>query len=386
MQSLSWLLSAAFCFAAFGADTLPLQTRTSPDKKDTSSIVSAKPNKIDEELLAPQAGKPRVGSLDTYGSTRINEVVLREIFGKEMDRWIAKGLASDPTAVEIENKIIATVKKKFGFPFAEWSIIQYFEPGQLALHLTLDVVEDKDVARRMPFSSAGNEQLTDPGDLLKQWEEYEEEALKLVESGKLEPDTEKCAALHCPFGHKMDSLKKYEKLFVEGAKKYGPALVDILKRDKRSEYRAAAVYVLAYWVDQKKTVADALVERVRDPDAIVRNNALRVLGDIATNNKDIVIPTGPILPALDYPKVSDRSKALYLVYLLSLTSNQVREEILKSSVPTLVALMECKQPDHKELAHQVLRKISGKEFAATDSRAWLAWYRKLPQSKEISKK
>ncbi len=377
---------AFFISNLFSADTLPLQSKTKPTNKDSASIVAPKTPSPNEDPTVMEPGRPVLGSVDTYGSKRINEVVLRELLGKELDTWIAKGLASDPTAVDLEKKNVKKIKDKFGFPYAEWSVVEYFDPGQVTYHLTLDVVEADDVARRMSFLELPKEQLADPGGLLALWEEYEEVGLKLVGEGKLEPDTEKCKALHCPFGHRLSQLKKYEKPLLEGAKKFGPALLETLRRDSRPEYRAAAVYVLAYWVSEKNKVASALVEQVRDSDSVVRNNILRVLGDIAQDYKEVVIPATPILPLLDFPRVSDRSKALYVVYLLSMTTGAVREQILRDSFLTLVSLMECKQPDHKELAHQILRKISGKEFPAEDSRAWLAWYRKLPQSKEVSKK
>lgn len=378
------LLVSQSSFALKG-DTVPLQKKNTASPVEAGSIVAPKKGAAPETKIEPE-GKPTIGSVGTYGSSRINEVTLKEFLGKELDIWLAKGLASDPSAMEMEERFVTRIKKKFGFPFVEWSIVQHFDPGQLSLHLTLDVVEEKDVARRMPFSAAPKEEFTDPLGLIKAWDEYESLALDLVESGEIEPETEKCVALHCPFGHKHPKLKPYERVFQVGLKTQGPKLVEILKSDKRANFRASAAFLLAYWTDEKKKVVDAMVDRIKDPDAVVRNNALRVLGDIAEFHKETPVALAPLLPALDYPKVSDRSKALYVVHLLSLASTQVREELLKTSVPTLVSLMECKQPDHRELAHGILRKISGKEFPDSDSRAWLAWYKKLAPGAELSKK
>lgn len=368
-------------------DTLPLQSKTSGPAKDAGSIVSPK-SKGEVPEAAPAADglpKPYVGSIGAYGSPRVNEAVIRELLGAELDVWLKKGLASDPSAMDLEKKFVKKIKKKFGFPVADWSIIQYYEPSALVLHLTLDVVEEKDVARRMPFYPEPKEELADPGGLLKEWADYETLAFDLVEAGTLEPEAEKCAALHCPFGHKNEKLKKWEKIFLDGAKKHSAALMEVAKRDKRPEKRAAATYVMAYWTDEKKKVVDFMVDRIKDFDPMVRNNALRVLGDIAEFHPDVLVPISAIIPALDFPRVSDRSKALYVAYVLSQGSNEVRQEILRSGVPTLIGLMDCKQPDHKELAYNILKKVSGKDFTDTDTRAWTAWYGKLP-AKEISRK
>lgn len=368
-----------------GSDTLPLQTKTAPDSGRTS-IIAPKDKKAPEPAPVAQAPVPTVQSIGTYGSARINEVTLKETLGRDLDVWIEKGLASDPTAVEMEKSFIEKIKKKFGFAFAEWSIIQYFKPDGLQLHLTLDVVEPQDVARRMPFLPEPTAAIPDPDGLIRQWMEYENTALDLVEAGELQPETDRCAALHCPFAHKHAKLKKYEPIFLAGVKKHAKTLLEIQAQEKHAEARGAATYLLAYWVDEKKKVVEAMIERTRDPEAMVRNNALRVLGDIAEFHPDVTIPLSPIVAALDYPRVSDRSKALYVTLLMALNSPSVRDQLLKTSIPTLIALMECKQPDHRELAHNILRKVSGKDLSATDTRPWLAWYRKLPQGREVSKK
>src|SRR5207237_7400534 len=101
--------------------------------------------------------------------------------------------------------------------------------------------------------------------------------LEHIASGQIAAEAEACHAFHCPFGHKHPLLKKYEKLFVDGVKKHEKELVEIQMKDKRPEYRANATYLLAYLKDGKKVVTQ-MVDRIKDPEAMVRNNALRVLG------------------------------------------------------------------------------------------------------------
>lgn len=389
-------LSAVLSLTSFAdRDTIPLGQRTSGPKENSIIAPAAKISpeseaaaEIGVDVANPAEGeseKPYIASLETYGSSRINDVILKETLGKDLQNWLTAGLAGAPDSIATENKLAERIKNKFGFASAEWSIIQYFEPGNLALHLTLDVVEKDEAAKRMPFLAAPKDTFKDPGDLIKQWTEYEDTALDLVESGALEPEADSCVAFHCPFGHKHPKLKKWEKIFVDGVKKHSKELADIQSKEKRPEFRAAATYLLAYLKDGRKVVT-MMVDRIKDPDATVRNNSLRVLGDIAEFHPEHIIPIKPVLEAFNFPRVSDRSKSIYLAYLLSLNSQEVRDELMKSSVPTLIQIMGSKQPDHKELAHNILRKISGKDYPVTDSLAWSNWYGRLPKDRNISKK
>lgn len=350
-------------------------------------------SKESSQAITPQTGptseaaeKPYVASIETYGSTRINEVILRETLGNDLNTWLQKGLEGDPESIAMELKLADKIKEKFGFPFAEWSVVQYFEPGDLAIHITLDVVEKDEMQKRVSFKPAPTGEFKDPGDLIKNWNEYEDTAIEMVEAGQLQPEADECPAFHCPFGHRNPKLKKYEKIFVDGVNKFGKELLEIQAKDKRPDYRASASYLLAYLKDGKKVVS-AMVDRITDPEAVVRNNALRVLGDIAEFHHELVIPIRPVLQAFQYPRVSDRSKAVYLAFLLASNSAQVREEMLKGSIPTLIQMMGSKQPDHRELSHAILRKLSGKEYSATDTLAWNNWFGRLTgKGREVSRK
>jgi len=351
-----------------GKDTIPLQSKTSPQKMTPAPV---------------EDPKPYVSSLAVFGSSRLNETILRQTLGKELDEWLAKGVKGDETALDMELKLAKKVKDKFGLAFSEWTVMQFFEENDLAIHITLDVVEKADIQRRMPFKPAPTEQIKDPEGLLAAWRDYEETALDLVEAGAINPDTEKCPAVHCPFGHSHKKLKRFEKLFSEGVKKNEKALVEVLNKSKNMDDRASAAYLLAYLNDPGK-VATVLIPAIKDPEPLVRNNTLRVLGDIAEKNKEVILPIKPFLEALEFPRTSDRSKAIFVVMMMSTGSQQVREEILKSGVPALLAMLKGNQPDQRDFSHNILRKISGKEFPVTDYLAWNNWYQKTYKERASS--
>ncbi len=388
------LLASAISFAE-DRDTIPLKNPTLPTTQgETTESFSGSAGKtpvpfpneggVPQFTKNGQPAKPYIASLDTYGSAKINESIIRKLLGKQLDRWLEKGLSNDETAPDLEAKLKDKVMKKFGFPYADWSVVQYFQPGDMAIHVTLDVVEKGDVAKRMPFLDAPKGQFADPDNLIKLWREYENLALDLVEKGQLEPDINQCAALHCPFGHKHPKLKKYESIFVEGAKKNEQVLAEIQKSDAHGENRAAACYLLAYLKDGNRVVSYE-VGRVRDPDDLVRNNSLRVLGDIAEFHPEFVIPIGPVVQAIHFPRVSDRSKALYVAFQLVGSTKDSKEQVMKDAVPDLLQMIQSKQPDHRDLSYGILRKISGKDFAITDVRSWTNWFSKLPD-RAVTKK
>jgi len=348
-------------------DTIPLKSKPSQTKQETSSF-------------QPQ---PYISSLGVFGSSRINETMLRQALGKELDTWLGKGLKGDETALQMELELADKAKKKFDLASADWTVMQFFEPSDLAIHVTLDVVEKGDVAKRMPFKAAPKGQVTDPEGLLAAWRQYEEIALDLVEAGTITPDTEKCPAVHCPFGHSHKKLKPFEKIFSEGVKKNEKVLVEILNQSAQMDDRASAAYLLAYLNDPNQ-VASLLIPAIKDPEPLVRNNVLRVLGDIAERHKDVVLPSKPFLEALEFPRSSDRSKAVFVVLMMSSGSQQVREDVLKSSIPALLAMLKGNQPDQRDFSHNILRKVSGKDFPITDYLAWNNWYQKLSKERALT--
>jgi hypothetical protein len=349
-------------------DTIPLKSKTTQPKQETAAS------------LQPQ---PYISSLGVFGSSRVNETMLRQALGKELDTWLGKGLKGDETALQMELELAEKAKKKFDFAVADWTVMQFFEPTDLAIHVTLDVVEKADVSKRMPFKSAPKGEFKDPDGLLGSWRQYEEIALDLVEAGAITPDTEKCPAVHCPFGHSHKKLKPFEKIFSEGVKKNEKVLVEILNQSAQMDDRASAAYLLAY-LNEPNKVSSLLIPAIKDSEPLVRNNVLRVLGDIAERNKDVVLPSKPFLEALEFPRSSDRSKAVFVVLMMSSGSQQVREDVLKSSVPALLAMLKGNQPDQRDFSHNILRKVSGKDFPVTDYLAWNNWYQKLSKERALT--
>jgi hypothetical protein len=70
--------------------------------------------------------------------------------------------------------------------------------------------------------------------------------------------------------------------------------------------------------------------------------------------------------------------------MMSSGSQQVREDVIKTSVPALLAMLKGNQPDQRDFSHNILRKVSGKDFPVTDYLAWNNWYQKLSKERALT--
>src|SRR3989338_221011 len=193
------LLSVLIPLASFAGDVTSLLTKPAPSPSKDVSMPAPGGDQIFENSIpgqSPEAEfKPVISGFEVYGSTRIDASSVRRYFGTEIDQWFKLGLSADPSVTALEKKLLKAITDKFDLAFAEWSIVQHLEPPNIAIYVTLDVVEKADAIRRMDFLAPPTKQLSDPGGLLALWDEYKKVALGLVEMGELELDTIDCEAL-----------------------------------------------------------------------------------------------------------------------------------------------------------------------------------------------
>jgi hypothetical protein len=110
---------------------------------------------------------------------------------------------------------------------------------------------------------------------------------------------------------------------------------------------------------------------MRDPSNGVRNSAMRVLGaTLAKNNVDF--PVQEAITALDFPMETDRNKALYII--LSLTNQPRYAKFIAVHAKTeLLEELKMRQLNLHDLAYEVLKKISGKNYSDRNYVAWKNW-------------
>jgi len=321
------------------------------------------------------AEQPVATTVDVYGTKQLTSQQVVSIYSKEIQTIasnIQSGVITAPKQDQSDylfamNKMNTNIKLKGQFAYVNISPIIY--PNDPITHITIDVVEKTDKQRLSYFLPKPTQSISDPHHLIRYWQQYEQAGFSIVFKEKKFPDTKNCPAYHCLFGFDHPLLQKYQNTF-ELAEKYKHSLVRILRHDKDENKRAAAAYVLAH-IKSKKELAKLLLPSINDSSSLVRNNTMRVIGAIASDD-EVNIPINNIVKALDFPSTTDRNKALYILSTLANKTENINH-IKQHSGSYLIATLKLQQPNNHEFSYAILKKISGKNYSDRDYKAWETW-------------
>ncbi len=328
------------------------------------------------------ADLPPLRGVDVFGSDRLDADALRAEFGADLDRYVelTRALKSgDPREVvkvraalaAIETQIAGDLEQRTPLASVALSLVTYELPDP-AVYITVDVVEQGETAKRMPFRPTPTGSFADPGGLLAAWERYSDAVFGLVRSGvKFDPAPGDCPVLHCLAPFDRPELAPYLMLFDDGVPKHADELARIAIDDADAQQRAAAVFLLAHTNDPAR-VLPLLGRAIHDPSETVRSNALRMLLVIATEHPDFEFPIADLITALDFAQTADRSKAAYCVAALA-TTPKYREAIRKDAVPVALELLRLEQPNNHDPAYLILVGVSGESFGERDYAEWARW-------------
>ncbi|MEM7353460.1 MAG: MBL fold metallo-hydrolase [Acidobacteriota bacterium] len=336
-----------------------------------------------EEFFAEQAkpaGEPAAESpeavglagVDVYGSQQISAEQVEAQVGAQLRQLEAlRAAGQNEQARELRDAIEDEIEAMGDFANVRISRIQYFQPGK-PIYITIDLVDTADAATRMAFNPEPTaEPAEDPEGLLAAWQQYERTSMGLLSQGKIDGRNVECPAFHCIVGFAHPDLERFADLFESGAPAHKAALKSILANSSDAAQRGSAAYLLAH-LDDGAELLEALLPQVADPSYLVRNNVLRVLQQIAREQKDLEIPLDPILQALHFPATTDRNKSLAVLDGLA-DRPALRPEIARRAGATLVDILELLQPNNHDYAYSILKKISGEDFGERSYDAWREW-------------
>ena len=317
----------------------------------------------------PPMPVPVLMAVDTYGSRRVDAKAVRELLGLETGKPFvhSKALFQDKEA---------ELKKRYGLAWAEVSMSYWLDsPTEARAYITADLVDAGDTAR-LKFLPPPSGHPEDPQGLVARWREYEVKGFEFLQKGELNREKDvSCRVAHCLWGFDHPELAPFEVLFVQKVPGLKDAVVKVLREDANVDSRAAAAFLLAYAGTPEEVVA-RLVPFIRDPDSGVRNNVLRVLTALQEVADRPLVDVAVVVDALSMPSWTDRNKSLYLLqYLLEDTKPEAlkaqRASLIRQLGAPLVTLAQFEQPNIREPAVDILKRLSGEAHDAPEQ--WKAW-------------
>lgn len=276
---------------------------------------------------------------------------------------------------KIEKQIYEKVKKIDDVLIAKPSVIHY--PREDKRYLTLDIVERKDNFRlpkqRRPINKF--KLIPMPKDvslLFELWRSYDKANLKLLQKGRLNPANKSCPVMHCTWGFDQIELKTVLPVLQRSLVVHHRALLDIIQNSQNDIQRADAIFIVANSSSYEE-IANFLLAFIDDPSEHVRNNTMRVLGAIALKHRIKNLMLTPIIKALDYPYVTDRNKAAFVLFGIVKNSPETHRYVIKNATRILLKLLRLEQPNNHDFAYHILQLISHKNYDARDYEKWENW-------------
>lgn len=277
---------------------------------------------------------------------------------------------------KIEQEIASKVNQIDNFEMVRISAIYY--PTDKKTYATLDLVK-KNENYRVPMKS--KVLLKELGkksqglkDLFEVWNEYEDKNIRLMKKNQMNLGEKVCPVTHCIWGFDDKELKEILPKIREGVAKYRNEIVEIIKNSSDYREREKAVFIFAH-DDNYQDQANILINLTDDPNNSVRNNVMRVLGSIVSKYKVGHIDVNRIISALNYPYVTDRNKAAYV--LLGIVKNEPASHriVITHAGKTLLELLKLQQPNNHDFAYQILKVLSQKNYSDRDYESWERWIR-----------
>jgi hypothetical protein len=271
-------------------------------------------------------------------------------------------------------QLVKSIKHTGNFASVDLQTVNY--PDDTDIYTTIEVVR-RDQLERLHYippqrhiKSASKQQ-----DIIQAMSTFQMIAMDLMIKHKLDPHDASCPVYHCLAPFKHPKLKPYLAIFNKGATEQKSLILNTLDHDPNPERRTAAAYLVAHFQNPNE-IMSILSKHVNDEDDGVRNSVLRVFGETAYRTKIKEFDATPFLTLLDSPFLTDRNKAL-LVLFTAAESEKGREQIIKHGQQSLLALLALKQPNNHMLAYAILKKISGRDYGEKQPDEWNKWFNKI---------
>jgi hypothetical protein len=137
-----------------------------------------------------------------------------------------------------------------------------------------------------------------------------------------------------------------------------------LRNSADAGHRALAAQIIAY-TENKQEIVNDLVEAMKDPGEVVRNNAMRALWVMPeatheTTEQPIRIPGRPFIDMLNSVEWRDRNKSsMALLKITSVPSPTILSELRRRALASLIEMARWKTPGHAKAPFILLGRVAG---------------------------
>jgi len=160
---------------------------------------------------------------------------------------------------------------------------------------------------------------------------------------------------------RFPELRDKELQIRELALQNGDLILDVLKNASDPQQRIVASDALGY-AKHSRAQIEALALASHDPNSVVRNNATRALGVLASANAKTAseIPVEPFIEMLSSESWTDRNKAGFVLLSITMTRNpKVLAKLRSEALEPLIEMAKWHDAGHAIEYRLILGRIGG---------------------------
>lgn len=301
-------------------------------------------------LLGGQQQTLRVGIIDFFGTSGLNVAAIRAALPVHPGDTIREA-----DFQRLKQQVESVVQRQAGAPLTDLSLTCCNKNGGLMIYIGLPGKN----SRTIPHLPAPHGSACLPAAAAGLYDAAMNAMEKAVRAGDSAEDHSQGYALSHNPEYRARQLSMHEYAVGHGAE-----LITALGC-REAANREAAAQLLGYATRSPAQIA-ALVRAGRDPDAIVRNNAIRALWVIAQSGPQAaaMIPASPFVAMLNSGTWEDRNKAgLLLSALAEHGDRKVLAQLRSEAFDSLAEMARWQEPGHAAAYRQLLGKIAGLDDA-----------------------
>lgn len=289
----------------------------------------------------------RVGNVDFFGTAGIDVEKIRSALPIRVGDQISEAQSSD-----MRRRISAAVERTIGHSATNVQFVCCNAQQELTIFVGLGGSNSEEI----PLTPAPQGSACLPAQALTVYREAITAVGQAIRAGKSGEDDSRGFSLSDEPAARAKQMAMHAY-----AMTHEQALEHALKACRSTEQRQAAAEMLGY-AEISTAQINALALASRDPDEVVRNNAVRALWVLATSSPKTAseIPADKFVEMLNSGIWTDRNKAGKLLAALTVQHNpKLLNRLLKSALPSLIEMARWSDSNHADDYGVLLGRIAG---------------------------